>query len=150
MLSGSAVTMSVMQKEDKGYKNASSVDITRSSKAISAITSGNLDSFFFVSGTGTKSINRVNQSGAVKFASCWDGDFDDFKVNGKQLYTKVKVGKKEGYNQKFTTFRVPAVVIANKTFLEDNEEAFDALFDATIMTYNNVKGMKKLKYYPKD
>lgn len=149
MFSGSAVTIEVMQKEDKDYKNLSAVDVDKSSRAIAAMTKGDLDAYFFVSAPKTKSIQRINNSEGVKFANCWDGDFDDFKVNGKRLYTKVKVGKAEGYAQKFTTFRVPAVVIANKEWLEENEDYFDYLFDATTMTFNNIKGTKKLKYYPK-
>lgn len=148
--SGSAVTMSVMQKEDKDYKNINPLDASSSSRAISSMTQGDMDAYFFVSGTKTKSIARIANSPNVKFASCWDGDFDDFKVNGKQLYTKVSVGKKDGYPNKFTTFRVPAVVIANKQFLSENPNMFDYLFDATTMTFNKVKALKKFTYYPRN
>ncbi len=149
LMSGSAVTWAVMSKEDKGYKKASQADFTKGTKAISAMTRGDLDSYFFVSGPRTKNISRITNSADIKFGSCWDGDFDDFKVNGKQLYTKVKVGKKEGYPNNFTTFRVPAVVVANKDFLAENDDVYDYLFDATSMTYTAVQGKKKLKYYPK-
>lgn len=146
--SGSMVTYNVFKKYDKDYARASVVDYPKSSRAIAAMTKGDLDSYFFVSAPGTKSIKRMISSG-LEFLDVDDSDFNDFKYNGKRLYEFVKVGKKQGYPGKFKTIRVPAVLIANRTWVEDNEDVFDVLFDACSATKQAVKVERKLNYYPR-
>ncbi|MDX1286425.1 MAG: TAXI family TRAP transporter solute-binding subunit [Draconibacterium sp.] len=149
-MSGSAITFSVFQKEDKDYKNA---QITPASgmRAFSKMTTGDLDSIFWVSGPRTKMIKTVNSNEALKFASVDDGDFDDFKWKGKKLYHFVKVGKKEGYKNKFKTIAVPGVVVFDSKFLQEHEEdgLFDILFMAAEATRQEIKSRLNLKYYPK-
>lgn len=148
--SGSQVTFNVFKKFDKGYARANMIDYTKATRAISAMTKGELDSFFFVSAPGTKNIKRLAASG-LKFADVDDSDFNDLKYNGKRVYEFVKVGKKLGYPNKFKTVRVPAVLIANKAWLaeEGNEDLFDILFDTVNAVKADVKAAKRLSYYPK-
>ncbi len=146
--SGAAVTWKVFGKVDKDYLRTQPADYEDSTEAFSDISAGNLDSYFFVSGPRTETTKWAAQSG-FKFANVWDGDFDDYKYNGQQLYRKVKVGKKEGYPNKFATVAVPAVVIANKKWLRENKGMFKLLYKATMETNNVVKSAKKLNYYPK-
>lgn len=147
--SGAAVTWNVFGKVDKDFKNANPVDYQSGSRAIAAMVQGNVDSYFFVSAPRTKAIKRVLNSDDVRFAHVWDSDFNDFQFRGKDLYKKIKVGKKEGYDKTFTSIAVPCVVIANTTSLEENEDLFDALFDATTATFTTVKANKKFNYYPR-
>lgn len=147
--SGAAITWAVFCKVDEDYKKASIIDIDRGSKAIAKIAQGKLDSYFFVSSPGTKLIRRVEMSADVKFGDVWDGDFDDFQYRGKDLYKKIKVSKKEGYDKKFVSVAIPAVVIANASVVDENPDFFDALFDATATSFQTIKGTRKLKYYPK-
>ncbi len=148
---GSMVTFKVFQKEDKDYERTVPTDITKPFKAIKKMQAGELDSYFFVSAPQTKDIKRFNDNKMI-YLDFDDGDFYDFEYgpNKKQLYYKVKVGKKQGYPNKFVTVAVPCVVIANKKWLEENEEMEEVLFDAIGMTYNSVKASnpKRFNYWP--
>lgn len=145
--SGSNVTFSVFKKEDKDYAKATIVDVQRATKGINQMTQGKLDSMFFVSAPRTKNIKRMIASG-MEFLDFDDGDFDDFEYNGKPLYSFVKVGKKDGYPNTFKALVIPAVIIANKNFIEENEELYDYLFDAVNMAKVAIKGQRKFTYYP--
>ena len=148
-MSGSAITFDVFKKEDKDYKNAQIVP-AKGMRAFSKMTTGDLDSIFWVSGPRTKMIKTVNNNDALKFADVDDGDFDDFKWKGKKLYHFVKVGKKEGYKNKFKTIAVPAVVVFDTKFLQEHEEdgLFDILFMAAEATRQEIQARLNLKYYP--
>ncbi len=148
--SGSKVTWEVFKKVDSDYGNANIIDHPQLTRAIAAITQGKLDSYFFVSAPGTDDIKRILNSEDVKFADVWDSDFDNFQFRGKDLYRKIKVGKKDGYDVNFTSVAIPAVVIANTKALEENRELFDALFDATNTCFSGVKANRKFSYYPKN
>lgn len=146
--SGSQVTFNVFKEYDKDYGRASVIDAQKDTKAIASLINGKLDSYFFVSAPGTKTIMRAKKAG-MKFLDVDDSDFNDLKYNGKRLYEFVKVGKKQGYPNSFKTICVPAVLIANKAWLEDNGDIYDILFDATAATMQDVKVHKKLTYYKK-
>jgi hypothetical protein len=147
---GSSITFKVFQKEDRGYRKTTPTDFPKAIRAIRAMTEGKLDSYFFVSAPGTRTIKRINDSGLI-YRNVNDSDFDDFKYNGgKKLYQLVKLGKKQGYPNKFKSIAVPCVVIANRAFLEENDDVEDFLFDATNLTFTSVIGSnpKKFNYYP--
>ena len=148
-MSGSAITFSVFVKEDKDYKNAQIVPAA-GMRAFASMTSGDLDSIFWVSGPKTKMIQSVNKNEFLKFASVDDGDFDDFKWKGKKLYNFVKVGKKEGYKNSFKTIAVPAIVVFDTKYLQEHEAEglFDILFMAAEATRAEIKAKLQLKYYP--
>lgn len=151
MQSGSAVTFTEVGIINKKYAiNPIIKDSDNDTLSISAMMTGETDSFFFVSVPGTKTIQRVIESKHFKFGDCWHSSLKDYKVNGKPIYTKVSVGKNDGYPNSFTTFRVPTVVVVNKKFIEQNKNVYDILFDATSLTYKSVKGDKGFKFYPED
>jgi TRAP-type uncharacterized transport system substrate-binding protein len=147
--SGSQVTYDVFKKFDKDYGRAAIMDTPNITRAISQITRGQLDSLFFVSVPGTKTIQRVSAAG-LKFLDVDDSDFNDFTNNGTRLYEFVKVGRKEGYPNKFKTVCIPTVVIANVSWLNENKGAFDVLFDATNASKQDIRAKKKLRYYPEN
>lgn len=146
--SGAAVTWEVFKKVDKDFGRANPVDYQKGSRAISAIIQGKLDSYFFISAPRTDGIKRVMNSSDVKFGDVWDRDFNDFQFRGKDLYQKIKIGKKDGYDKTFTSIAIPTVVIVNTSVIDANPDVFDALFDATNSTFTNVKATKKFTYYP--
>lgn len=147
--SGSAVTTAVMVKVDKDYDKANFVDTLDEVEAEMGMTDGSIDGFFFVSTPGSGSVTAFN-SAQFKFLDCWDGDFDDFDVNNRQLYEKVKMKKDMGYPNNFVTFSIPGVVVANKSFLKADRNNTRTLLAATKATMQTVKAAKKFKFYPED
>ena len=147
MMGGAGLTFKVFQKEDKGYAAAGVQDMKEIPQVINKMTSGTVDSLFFVSAPATEDIGRLGKSDMI-FRDFNDGDFDDFKYNGKILYEFVKVGKKEGYPNNFTALRVPTVIIANKKFMMDNPKIYTALFDAILISKSNIQATRKFTYYP--
>lgn len=153
-MSGSMVTLKVMGEVDKDFKKLTPVDTTRGSIALTKMDKGEIDGFFFVSVPGTKNIKRLANKSHVKFANCWDSDFNDYMVNDTELYTKVKIGKKDavrmGYpKQKLTTFRVPTYLIVNNDVLEENEDLYDFYTDLASAMYNHFKSQPGASdYYP--
>lgn len=149
MMGGAGLTFKVFQKEDKSYAKAQVMDMKEIPMVVNKMTSGSVDSLFFVSAPGTEDIGRLNNSGMI-FRDFNDGDFDDFKYGGKKLYEFVSVGKKEGYGNNFTALRVPAVIIANKKLILDNSKLYTVLFDAVLMSKQNIKASRKFTYYPEN
>ena len=146
--SGSYVTWQMFEKVDKDYKRATVLDYTKTTKAINGMKNGEFQSMFFVSAPGTKAIKRMIKAGVI-FRDIDDGDFNDYKHNKQKLYNFVDMKKKMGYPNNFETVYVQDVLVANVDWLEENEDAYDALYDACDETFNKIKVSKKFKFYPK-
>lgn len=148
-LSGTKLTHEAMIKVDKDFALADAKDFDQGGKAINAMMQGNLQSYFFVSGPGSENIKRILASPELEFKDCWDRDFKDYKIGQRQLYQKVEMGKAQGYSTNFDAFLVPAVVIANKKFLSQNDAWYDMLFQSTTMLFQGMKELVKGDtYYP--
>jgi len=147
-MGGTKITFDAMAKTDPKLARANVMDYDVPAKAINDMTRGELQSYMFVSVPTSPTVSRMVATPEIRFGDCWDSNYKDLKVNGKPVYTKVSLGKGDGYPNSFDTFRVPTVVIANKAFLAANKKFYNLLFDATTMAYGNIQAEKKFKFYP--
>lgn len=148
-MGGSKVTTKAMTIVDKDYGKVSYIDTIDALDAEMKMKNGEIDGYIFVStpGSGTA---QTFAGGQYQMMDCWDGDFDDYKLNGVQLYEKVKMKKAYGYTSNFTTFSVPGVVVVNAEYAAANRNNLRILMNATKMTFDEIKAQKKFTFYPGD
>ena len=86
------------------------MDYNMAARAINDMTQNQLNSYMFVSVPTSDTVKRMISSQGIKFGDCWYSNYEDMKVNGIQLYTKVKLGKADGYPNSFVTLDRKSVV----------------------------------------
>jgi TRAP-type uncharacterized transport system substrate-binding protein len=132
--SGTSVTWKTFCSLDAKYSKVATSPVS-GSRALGKLASGEIDGVLFVSGLRGKTAMRANaKADAYKMVPVTDWDFNNKKVKGNPVYEFDKVdddvykGLISGMSCK--TIKVRAAVIVNVDWADENEDAFDALFES--------------------